>query len=118
MRLVIVSNRLPVSIKKEAEGNHFQPSIGGLATGISDFLNTQQDMDALWVGWPGATIEKNKQKKVQEQLARDFRCHPVFLSESQMDKFYYGFCNKTLWPLFHYYPMLTSFDEKSCINGT
>jgi trehalose 6-phosphate synthase/phosphatase len=36
---------------------------------------------------------------------------PVFLPEESMDRFYLGFCNKTLWPLFHYFPTLTHYEE-------
>ena len=37
---------------------------------------------------------------------------PVFLPEENMDRFYHGFCNKTLWPLFHYFPSLTHYEEE------
>lgn len=37
---------------------------------------------------------------------------PAFLSPDQMTKFYDGFCNKTLWPLFHSFPMLTQYDDE------
>lgn len=116
MRLIIVSNRLPITIKKEGSNLSFKSSVGGLVTGLADYLEhkikSSGKKEYLWVGWPGATIDKNHQKKAQETLLKNFQSVPVFLPESQMDKFYYGFCNKTLWPLFHYYPMLTSFDEK------
>ena len=47
---IIVSNRLPVQIKKEEEVWVFTPTSGGLATGMKSF---HQEGDSLWVGWPG-----------------------------------------------------------------
>ncbi|OHE72171.1 MAG: bifunctional alpha,alpha-trehalose-phosphate synthase (UDP-forming)/trehalose-phosphatase [Verrucomicrobia bacterium GWC2_42_7] len=116
MRLILVSNRLPISTTKENNKLCFQSSVGGLVTGLSDYINQKVKAEGkknyLWVGWPGSTIEENKQKKAKEVLLKNFQSVPVFIPESQMDKFYYGFCNRTIWPLFHYYPMLTSFEEK------
>lgn len=32
-------------------------------------------------------------------------CHPVFLSRYEVENYYHGFANKTIWPLFHYFPL-------------
>ena len=50
-----------------------------------------------------------------------FHAHPVFLSDRSMDKFYHGFCNKTIWPLFHYFPSYAVCEESlyahyRCVN--
>ena len=37
----------------------------------------------------------------------------MFLPEQEMDLFYHGFCNKTIWPLFHYFPSYASYDDVS-----
>ena len=42
---------------------------------------------------------------------KQFKCSPVFLPEESMDRFYHGFCNKTLWPLFHYFTTLARYEE-------
>ncbi len=43
---------------------------------------------------------------------QSIHCYPVFLTEKEMDKFYLGFCNRTIWPLFHYFPTITSFEKE------
>ncbi|PKP57628.1 MAG: bifunctional alpha,alpha-trehalose-phosphate synthase (UDP-forming)/trehalose-phosphatase, partial [Candidatus Altiarchaeales archaeon HGW-Altiarchaeales-2] len=47
---------------------------------------------------------------VKEKLKK-FKCHPVFLPEKSMENFYNGFCNSTLWPLFHYFPSYVRYNE-------
>ena len=42
---------------------------------------------------------------------KDFSARPVFLTVEDTEGFYEGYCNQTLWPLFHYFPALVSFDE-------
>lgn len=48
---------------------------------------------------------------VKEKLLTEFNSYPVFISERDLEKFYNGFCNKTIWPLFHYFPSFTVYDE-------
>ncbi len=117
MRLLIVSNRLPFSISKEEGDIKLKASSGGLVSGISsylDFMNNSKisDFEYLWIGWPGADIEKGMQSDFSKQVRADHNVVPVFISEEEMDKFYLGFCNSTIWPLFHYFPMLAKFDQE------
>jgi trehalose 6-phosphate synthase/phosphatase len=123
MKLLIVSNRLPVTLIKEGPSFNFQESVGGLASGLKSYLTTPRMPNTiasqygyLWVGWPGLTVEEGKRDALESRLLSEHRAHPVFLSERSMDQFYHGFSNKTLWPLFHYFPSLTQFDEDSWIN--
>jgi trehalose 6-phosphate synthase/phosphatase len=44
--------------------------------------------------------------------ARQFKAAPVFLSGQSADRFYHGFCNNTLWPLFHYFPSMIRYEEE------
>lgn len=109
-KLIIVSNRLPVNIERRKGGFSFQQSVGGLATGISSFYKTYE---SIWIGWPGIDsdkIEKNKDG-IRKRLASDFNCHPVFLPRKDFDNYYSGFCNNTIWPLFHYFPQHTLYKE-------
>ncbi len=117
MRLIIVSNRLPVTIVEECDSLQFKESVGGLATGLSSYLDSlknsrSEDKGYLWAGWPGMSIPEAKRQGVAARLEQDFRCYPVFLPGQIMEKFYHGFCNKTIWPLFHYFPSLTAYDEE------
>lgn len=116
MRLLVVSNRLPITAHEKEGRVKFQKSVGGLATGISAYLNSlggepQGRIDEwLWIGWPGLAVEASKEAEYQEQM-REFGTHPVFLTDKAVDKFYHGFSNKTLWPLFHFFPHYTQLEE-------
>jgi len=52
------------------------------------------------------------QQEVAAHVLKQYRSVPVFLSEEEMDQFYLGFCNKTVWPLFHSFPSYTEYDEQ------
>ena len=109
-RLLVVSNRLPVSVTKRAGKLNFQSSAGGLATGIASFCESHQ---SLWLGWPGIAQEKisqNDKQKIVNKL-KEGNNVPVFLSAKDVQNFYEGFCNKTIWPLFHYFPLYTRYED-------
>lgn len=108
-RLLVVANRLPLSTIRKAGKLHFRPSPGGLAVGLSSLPECRE---RLWLGWPGVTNEKLKSEEKHQIIDRlaDENCHPVFLSRKQMDGYYQGFCNKTIWPLFHYFPRRTVYE--------
>ena len=108
-RLIIVSNRLPISVEKRRRGLRFEPSIGGLATGLKSFYKSY---NSIWIGWPGINLEKIEEEKeeVEAKLLSE-SCYPVFLSQHDIEDYYHGFCNKTLWPLCHYYPSYTVYSK-------
>jgi len=109
-RLLVVANRLPFNITKRGGEFNFRPSPGGLATGLSSL---PESYEQLWIGWPGITSEKlasEGKDQIRKRLAGE-NCRPVFLSRKQIDHYYLGFCNKTIWPLFHYFPMRTVYEE-------
>ena len=115
-RLIIVSNRLPFTVEQKNGELRFKESAGGVATGLKSLLDTMPPLlslkpDYLWVGWPGGTINDQQQSEVQARARSEFRSHAVFLSEEDFENFYQGFCNKTIWPLFHYFPSNASYDE-------
>jgi trehalose 6-phosphate synthase/phosphatase len=115
--MIIVSNRLPFHVKVQQNQLSFERSAGGLVSGISSYLDsltgsTSQDIDYTWVGWPGFTVPEKLKRILQSQAASEFQAHPVFLAESAMEKFYHGFCNKTIWPLFHYFPSYCTYEEE------
>jgi len=112
MRLLVVSNRLPITIQQENEKYSFQQSVGGVATGIASYIGTQKsqnpNFEYVWVGWPGdLAIADNAD--FDAKLGKEYLA--VRLSASDMQNFYDGFCNKTLWPLFHYFPSMTEFED-------
>ena len=115
-RLIIVSNRMPVTVGIENGQMTLGPSAGGLVSALGAYLARRKEETAelseyLWVGWPGNSIDEEHQAEVRRRLREELDCEPVFLAADVMDKFYLGFCNKTIWPLFHYFPTLTVYDE-------
>ncbi len=108
--MIIVSNRLPVTVSKREGKLSFQPSAGGLATGLGSFY---KETGGVWLGWPGISLEsiRGREEEVVAKLA-ELSCKPVFLTQRQIENFYYGFSNKTLWPLFHYFLQYAVFDQK------
>lgn len=113
MRVIVVSNRLPITIKKTKEGYEYTHSVGGVSNGLRLYLESQKErFDYIWVGWSGESIDKRDRGKVKNELKSDYNCYPVFLSQKDIDDFYGGFCNKTIWPLFHYFTGRVVFDDE------
>src|SRR5262245_25164481 len=115
-RIVIVSNRLPFTVVQDGEGIQFTESVGGLATGLRTLLTSAQGFPSrrseyFWVGWPGTTITDEICEQVKSKALSEYNCCPVFLSEQDLENFYQGFCNETIWPLFHYFPTYARYDE-------
>ncbi len=111
-----MSNRLPVTVTEKRGELRFTESVGGLSKGLSaylDYLKNSQFIQSeyIWIGWPGISANDEKKKKIISKGLSRFNAYPVFISESEMEKFYHGFCNKTIWPLFHYFPSYAIFNE-------
>ena len=88
---------MPIRLTTDGGKLQVQPSPGGLSAALAAFRG-----DATWVGWPGAVIPQELQKRVRTRLAKD-HLFPVFLSADEEVDFYGKVCNDTLWPLFHYF---------------
>ena len=99
-RVLIVSNRLPVTVRAERGDVQVVPSAGGLATGLR---GPHEKSGGLWVGWPGdvGRLDGPQRKALDERLAA-LRTVPVHLSQGDVARFYDGYSNGVLWPLFHY----------------
>jgi trehalose 6-phosphate synthase/phosphatase len=99
-RVLIVANRLPVTVRATDTGVEVQKSTGGLATGL---LRPHEQSGGLWIGWSGASDELTPEQGAQldEQLA-GMRLVGVPLTADQVTRYYEGFSNGVLWPLFHY----------------
>jgi len=90
---VIVSNRLPVHRIRRGRSYEWKTSPGGLVSALKPILARRP---SSWIGWPGFP------GKAPEPFEHDgIRNHPVRLTESEVETFYEGFSNRTLWPLYH-----------------
>ena len=115
MKLFVISNRLPITVEKQGNELKIKKSVGGLASGVSDYLSILKTSDFLkseYV-WMGSIAESfnNKGDELLKSL-RKYKCLPVFLTDRILDKFYNGFCNKNLWPLFHSFPSYAEYDNQ------
>ena len=82
-------------------------SAGGLVSALSGVGN---NYEMLWVGWPGVFVEEGSERDALTKLLLRRGCLPIYLSRSEVDLYYNGYCNNILWPLFHYVPL--SFESK------
>ena len=91
---VVVANRLPVDLEKLPDGTQrWKRSPGGLVTALEPMLRIRE---GAWVGWPGlADVD------VDPLIEDGLQLHPVRLSEQEVEEYYEGFSNGTLWPLYH-----------------
>lgn len=102
-KLIFVSNRLPVTVKKNETEFEYHKSIGGLATGLKSY---HEQGDSIWAGWPGISqdqLQEGDERELEQELRENYNCLPIFLSDEEIDQYYHGFCNDTIWPLFHYF---------------
>ncbi len=111
-RLVVVSNRLPFTIKQTPEGWSAAPSSGGLATAMEPLLART---GGIWIGWSGdssgAEGDEDRQRLLDEWAERK-GFYAVELSEEIANGFYEGFSNQSLWSLFHSFPFLLKFEPE------
>ncbi|OBA20209.1 alpha,alpha-trehalose-phosphate synthase [Metschnikowia bicuspidata var. bicuspidata NRRL YB-4993] len=108
-KVLVVSNRLPVTITCTGDGAYqYAMSSGGLVTALQGLKKSTQFQ---WLGWPGLEIPAEKQDQVNAELMAQFKCTAIYLSDTVADLHYNGFLNSILWPLFHYRPGEMNFDE-------
>jgi len=111
-RLLIVSNRLPLTLRKSDDGWSAETSSGGLASAMQPLLKKN---DGIWLGWAGDSAEGDSEER--QSILRDWaskeRCFPIELSPEISKKFYEGYANQSLWPVFHSFPSRLRFDAVS-----
>ncbi len=111
-RLVVVSNRLPYILERTPEGEWgLKAGSGGLVTALLPVL---RDRGGIWIGWPGVTDEVPDIAGVLEKASHGtgYSFRPVLLTRDEMDKYYYGYSNESIWPLFHDLQTRATFDPE------
>ncbi|WEW54777.1 trehalose-6-phosphate synthase [Emydomyces testavorans] len=130
--LLVVSNRLPVSIKRKDDGSYeTSVSSGGLVSSLSGLSG---NFSFQWFGWTGIEIPDEEKQTVEKLLAKDGAI-PVFFDKQLADDHYNGFASlcffppiyvlvelkpsdngstldSILWPVLHYQPGVVQFNEE------
>ena len=103
-RLILVSNRSPVTVGIEDADIRVELSTGGLATGLR---GPHERSGGVWVGWSGVSADLDTaQTQIVEERLRALRVVPVPLTADEVRTYYEGVANEVLWPLFHSLPGL------------
>src|SRR5215469_10547078 len=111
-RIIVVSNRLPLTLQKTEQGWKSARSSGGLASAMSPLL---EKTGGDWIGWAGDSGggEDNEERQtILAEWAENEHCFAVNLPPDVAAGFYEGFANQTLWPVFHNFPSQLKFDAK------
>ncbi|TVQ74883.1 MAG: trehalose-6-phosphate synthase [Phycisphaeraceae bacterium] len=92
-KFVVVANRLPVNRKGRGASARWEMSPGGLVSALTPIL---QARDGAWIGWGGSMGAP------QKPFAHEgIQNYPLALSRDAYEKYYEGYSNSTLWPLYH-----------------
>ncbi len=108
-KTIIISNRLPVQLQISNGKIEAIPSVGGLATGMK---SVHTSGESLWIGWSGLTDEEIPEGLSPEidKVLQKHGAAKVNLTAEEVNGFYFGFSNRTIWPLFHYFLQYAEFD--------
>lgn len=102
MRLIIISNRLPLTIKKDGSTFSYKQTSGGLVTGLKA---VKQKLPFLWLGnISGMDLTESEKETILKDCWDLFKSTPVFITAELNERSYNGFCNGILWPVLHIFP--------------
>ncbi len=107
-RLIVVSNRLPVALVHEGADWKTKRTAGGLATAMDPILKRA---GGVWIGWSGT--QEELPPEALELLRKEQSCIAVDLPADILKKFYEGYANQALWPLFHSFTSRLEFDSEA-----
>jgi trehalose 6-phosphate synthase len=105
--LLVVSNRLPDLRSAEGTGPGRRVNVGGLVSALEPLLAARR---GLWLGWGGGVVPDNEEPKSGIDEGPPALAWFDYKQSWQRD-YYNGFCNATLWPLFHSFPGRVVIDE-------
>lgn len=112
-RLIIISNRLPFQLLEKGGKITLKQSDGGLATALNSYFR-EDSSDAfqqkIWIG--SADFPEKRWQRFKPSTDDSYRIEPIFMESKIYNKYYNGFCNATLWPLFHYFPSYVVYDRE------
>jgi trehalose 6-phosphate synthase/phosphatase len=117
-RLIIVSNRLPFQLKEVKGKAILKESDGGLVSALRSVLERDTAFaepfnSVCWIGSADFPEKRWIEFQRQEKKQQAFEVEPIFVEKKTYNAYYNGFCNATLWPLFHYFPSYVEYDDKT-----
>jgi len=114
-RIILVSNRLPFQLQEKEGAYQLVQSDGGLVTALKSYFEQHVDdttfEEKLWVGSADFPEVRWKRFISKQKGPEQFAINPIFIESKVYNKYYNGFCNATLWPLFHYFPSYVVYDQ-------
>jgi trehalose 6-phosphate synthase/phosphatase len=111
-RVIVVSNRLPVMLRRTAAGWQSRKTAGGLATAMRPIL---QQNSGIWIGWSGEPAPPDPDAthtRILEGWEQKEGYFAVNLDAETVRGFYEGIANEVLWPLLHHFPSLLRFNPE------
>jgi trehalose 6-phosphate synthase/phosphatase len=103
--LLVLSNRLPITVRRAKGGLEIERSAGGLVSALDPIL---QEVGGTWMGWPGTALRTGERLPVRGA----HKLEPLNLTQNEIRHYYHGFSNRTLWPLFHSFPERMKVDPR------
>ena len=107
-RLLAISNRLPDLRTPEDPSDARKRSVGGLVSALEPALSAR---GGLWLGWSGRTLPGDQPSLVEVMEEASPPIAWIDLPQSWSERYYNGFCNRSLWPLFHTFPARVRFHD-------
>lgn len=116
-RLIVVSNRLPFQLLEKKGKVSLKESDGGLVSALKSYFEREGLVNTIsskiWIG-SAEFPEKRWEKFISNgKDTGAFDVEPIFIEQKTYNRYYNGFCNATLWPLFHYFPSYVEFDDNT-----
>jgi trehalose 6-phosphate synthase/phosphatase len=116
-RLIVVSNRLPFQLTEAEDGKiTLKQSDGGLVTALKSYFedtsNKNTFNEKIWLGSADFPESRWQAFLQDDQTPQAFGVEPLFIDPKVYNKYYNGFCNATLWPLFHYFPSFVVYESE------
>jgi trehalose 6-phosphate synthase/phosphatase len=114
-RIVIVAYRLPFTLKQRGTTLTAIQNTGGLVSAVLSLTNRMKSPDGgapmEKIVWVGKSDYENDRMNALEEVRDTFELRSVRIPDSVNEKFYGGFCNDLIWPLFHYFPSMAVFGQ-------
>jgi trehalose 6-phosphate synthase/phosphatase len=126
-RLIIISNRLPFSLDREGDKLRMRQSSGGLVSAVKSYFEysapgkgdaptdkgSKKDVtEKLWMGVADFPREDWEEAVASNAAGEEFNIIPLFIDKELYSDYYNGFCNSVLWPLFHYFSSLATYESR------